>query len=362
MKKTEDFVLVMAGGTGGHVFPALAVAKKLQNMGVVVEWLGTDRGIEARVIPEEKIPLHFLPVVGVRGKSLKTLPGAVLKLLSAQWKALKLLYKLKPSCVLGMGGFASGPGALAAWMLRIPVVIHEQNAVLGTTNKILQYFATSTIEGFEGTFVRKPAKSIGNPVRAEIVALHKNEDKEMSNSLNILVLGGSLGARTINRVLPETIALLSEYKVRFNVIHQSGINNDIEVLEAYNTGGVENVEVVPFIKDMSEVYSWANIIISRAGALTVAELAMSGTPAILIPFPYAVDDHQTQNAKIFVNQGAGILIPECELNVKGLFIELNELIQDKEALVRRKEAAWMLAKPDASVNVAQECMRVINDD
>lgn len=358
--KQEKPVLIMAGGTGGHVFPGLAVAEELFAQGVPVEWLGTSTGIEARVVPMADIPLHFLPVVGLRGKKLSTLPKAFLQLFVAQWQAIKLMYLMKPSCVLGMGGFASGPGGVAAWLLGVPVVLHEQNAVLGTTNKLLSNFSTTLLQAFPKAFSQSRARTLGNPIRKEIVSLHKNNANsfaEKKSDLKVLVLGGSLGALAINEVLPEVISLFPEGE-RPKVRHQTGKNKADDVRVQYRQLELNDVVVVPFIDDMREAYAWADVVICRAGALTVSELAIAGLPAVLIPFPHAIDDHQTLNAKTFVDAGAGLLVPQSELTAKRLFTQLNKIIESNEALQMMKDAAWELAKPNAASDVAQECLKV----
>lgn len=305
-------ILIMAGGTGGHVYPALAVADNLKERGFNLFWLGTNRGLETNVVPKHGYPLLKINVAGVRGKGLLRLLLTPFMLMFALFQALKIMVKVRPVVVLGMGGFASGPGGIAAWLMRIPLLIHEQNAIAGLTNRLLAPFSVSVMAAFPGAF--KPSGKLtitGNPVRNDIVNLPEPEKRYLnrdSGSLKVLVLGGSLGAKRLNEVIPETLLALSrDHKIE--VKHQCGERHFAQTEATYNEFDM-NARVMPFIDNMAEAYAWADIVICRAGALTVAELAACGVGSILIPFPYAVDDHQTENAKYLSLEGAAILIQE----------------------------------------------------
>lgn len=354
-------VLIMAGGTGGHVFPGLAAAATLQEMGASVEWLGTQKGIEAELVPARGIPISYIHVAGVRGKGLLQMLAAPIQILRALIEAVQVIRRVKPVCVLGMGGFASGPGGLAAWLLRKPLVIHEQNAVPGTTNRILSIFATKVMEAFPGTFskARKPIDT-GNPVRAEITAIGSPVKRGVGKQqrLRLLVLGGSLGAKAINELIPELLEELPENSIP-DVWHQVGKAHLEAVSNQYMKLSRE-VKVEAFITDMAEAYRWADLVICRAGALTVSELAAAGVGAILIPFPHAIDDHQTKNAQWLVSQGAGYLMPQSELDVKKLADYIEQISGDRQALVDLAENARAQAKPDAARQVAQQCLEVAN--
>ncbi|WHI52252.1 undecaprenyldiphospho-muramoylpentapeptide beta-N-acetylglucosaminyltransferase [Microbulbifer sp. MLAF003] len=295
--------LVMAGGTGGHVFPALAVAKALHDQGASVEWLGTERGIEARLIPEADIPLHFIRVEGVRGKGKLALLKAPLQIIRAVSQARAVIKKVQPDLVLGFGGFATGPGGVASRVCGVPLIIHEQNAVAGTTNRLLSRIANRVLEAFPSGL--PGAVQVGNPVRSEIASLPEPQLRIGTESpLRLLVLGGSLGAVAINELVPRAIAQLP-ISLRPQVVHQSGERHLDLAQEAYRTAGIE-AEVVPFISDMAEAYSAADLIICRAGALTVSEIAAAGVGAIMVPFPFAIDDHQTRNGE-WLQSAGGLL-------------------------------------------------------
>lgn len=355
-------ILIMAGGTGGHVYPALAVADHLKEKGFQLFWLGTSKGMEARVVPNHGYPLLKINVAGVRGNGILRLLFTPFMLAIALVQALMIMVKVRPVVVLGMGGFASGPGGIAAWLMRIPLLIHEQNAIAGLTNRLLAPFAVSIMAAFPGAFKESKKLTItGNPVRNDIVNLpepnqrYANRD---SNLLKVLVLGGSLGAKKLNEVIPQTLSALgNEYQ--FEIKHQCGERHLSDTEAAYKEYNV-NVEVLPFINDMAEVYAWADIVICRAGALTIAELAATGIASILIPFPYAVDDHQTENAKYLANEDAAILIQEVQLNTKKLKELLLMLCQAPEQLIKMAVKARSLAKPTATDDVAKLCMEAIH--
>jgi UDP-N-acetylglucosamine--N-acetylmuramyl-(pentapeptide) pyrophosphoryl-undecaprenol N-acetylglucosamine transferase len=355
-------ILIMAGGTGGHVYPALAVADNLKEKGFNLFWLGTSKGMESKVVPEHGYPLLKINVAGVRGNGFLRLLFAPLMLMIALFQALMIMVKVRPVAVLGMGGFASGPGGVAAWLMRIPLLIHEQNAIAGLTNRLLVPFAVSVMAAFPGAFKKSTKLSVtGNPVRKDIVNLLSPEKRYAdrdSNVLKILVLGGSLGAKRINEVVPETLHALAD-DCHFEVKHQSGERHLADTTAAYNKYNID-VEIMPFINNMAEVYAWADIVICRAGALTVAELAASGVGSILIPFPYAVDDHQTENAKYLSVEGAAILIQEAQLSVEKLKTLIIKLCNTSDQLLQMAVNARALSKPTATDDVARLCMEVIH--
>lgn len=351
-KKT---LLVMAGGTGGHVFPALATADWLRQQGWRIEWLGSQRGIENRLVPEAGIPLHRISVTGLRGKGRLSLVLAPFKLLRALWQALAVLRKVNPDLVLGMGGFASGPGGLAAWLLRKPLLVHEQNAIPGLTNRVLAHLSSGLMEAFPGAFAAKySALHTGNPVRTDISALAAPEQRFSGRQgpLRLLVVGGSLGARAINECLPKALALFPAEQ-RPEVWHQAGATNTDAARLAYQQLGIE-VRLDPFIDDMQAAYGWADLVICRAGALTISELAMAGVGSILVPFPAAVDDHQTANSRYLADKRAAILLPQPQLSPERLQ-QLLQQLGDREQLLAMAQRARALATPHATARVAQQC-------
>lgn len=343
-------VLVMAGGTGGHVFPALAVAAELERRGVPVVWLGTRRGIEARLVPEAGLPIEWLDVGGVRGKGLLTRLRAPLTLLRALWQARQVLRRVRPRAVLGMGGYAAGPGGIAAWLARIPLVIHEQNSVAGLTNRWLARVADTVLCAFASAFDgRVDARVVGNPVRAALFDQPSPAQRYARNgALRLLVLGGSQGARALNETVPQALASLD---APCEVRHQAGQATLETAQAAYRVAGVE-ARIVPFIEDMAEAYGWAELAVCRAGALTVAELAAVGLPAVLVPFPHAVDDHQTGNARALVEAEAAVLLPESSLDAGTLADALARLMEDRQRLRAMAEAARRFARPEAAAAVA----------
>jgi len=350
-------ILIMAGGTGGHVFPALAVARALRQHDEEIVWLGTRRGIEAELIPAENIPLEVTRVAGLRGKGLLTWLLAPFKLMVALFDAIAVVRRRRPKVVLGMGGFASGPGGLAAWLLRKPLVIHEQNSVAGLTNRLLAGFAREVLEAFPGSFsagVR--TRLVGNPVRPDIAALPAPAERlrDRSGALRILVLGGSLGAKALNETVPQAIALLDE-NARPEILHQAGKATIDVARAAYAESGVD-ATIEPFIADVAAAYAWADIAICRAGALTVSELAAAGLGAILIPYPSAVDDHQTTNARYLVDAEAAILMPQSELTPAKMAGEIRRCIDDRSVVLARAQRARELARPEATREVADLCL------
>lgn len=353
MSKLER-VLIMAGGTGGHVFPGLAVAKRLRDMGVQVDWLGTEKGLESRLVPAADIRIHFITIGGLRGKGWKDLFTAPWRLSIAVKQAMEIIQEVQPDVVLGMGGFASGPGGIASWLMKKPLVIHEQNAKPGLTNKWLAKVAKKVLEGFPNTFTGEKVISTGNPVREEIAALPTPAERFQAHKkpLHLLVVGGSLGAAAINQLVPKALAKMPADK-RPLVYHQTGDKHLNETLKAYREAGV-TADVKPFINEMNKAYQWADIVLCRAGALTIAELCAAGLGAILVPFPHAVDDHQTANAEYMVKSGAAYLIQQSALTEEGLASLLDQLAALPSKCLEMANAAYQLRKADAVDKVVGE--------
>lgn len=358
-------VLIMAGGTGGHVFPALALARLLRSNSRAVVWLGTRRGLEARVVPEEGIPIEWLSVGGLRGKGLLTLLAAPFQLLRALVQALSIVRRHSPAVVVGLGGFVTGPGGLAAWLCRRPLVIHEQNAIAGFTNRCLAPLAREVLCAFPSAFPpRTGARVIGNPVRADIVALPSPAQRFAGRAgpIRLLVVGGSLGAARLNATVPQALAVMHKdagmaagTALRFTIRHQAGVNHIESARAAYDGAGVK-AEVTPFIGDMAEALGWADLVICRAGALTIAELAAAGLGALLVPYPHAVDDHQTYNAQYLVAAGAARCIADRDLTAEVLAAQLRELCADRAQLLAMAEAARRVAHPDAAGELLRSCL------
>lgn len=359
MGKSKTF-LIMAGGTGGHVFPALATARMLQEKGLNVHWLGSANGMEVDLVSTAGLPISCISISGLRGKGKLALLIAPFKLIKALSQALLVIRAVKPDGVLGMGGFVTGPGGLAARLMGKPLLIHEQNAVAGMTNKLLSKFATVVMEAFPGSFpVGVKTVVTGNPVRKDICDLPaKKNIQDESRRLRVLVVGGSLGAVAINQVVPEAIKLLDK-DAKLEVTHQAGKRNFDATLANYKAAGVD-AKVVPFISDMKSAYEWADIVICRAGALTISELCMAGVGAILIPYPHAVDDHQTKNAGFMVESGAAELMPQQEFTASALNKKLKEMIENTEIMTNMAQAARKLARPDATEKVVSYCMEACN--
>jgi len=356
----ESRVMVMAGGTGGHVFPALAVADWLREQGCEVCWLGARNGMEARLVPGRGYPMEFIDLKGVRGTGWQRRLSSPFVLLRALWQALRVLRRQRPAVVLGMGGFVSGPGGAMARLLHIPLVIQEQNAIPGLTNRILSRFASRVFEAFPGSFADSGmAEESGNPVRREILQLPPPQQRFAARTgrPRLLVLGGSLGAQVLNETMPAALAGL-EPELHPEVRHQTGDKTYELAVERYRVHGIE-AEIVPFEADMAGAYAWADLVICRAGALTISELAAAGLGAVLVPFPHAVDDHQTHNAGYLVKAGAALLLPQTELHADSLGKLLHELLQDRERLLSMAEAARSLARPEAAAQVGRACLEVM---
>ena len=354
---TSGPVLIMAGGTGGHVFPALAVAKVLRERGVAVVWLGVPGSMESRLVPAEGFPIEWVRVAGIRGKGLRPWLLAPLRIVNAVAQAIGVLRQVKPRSVLGAGGYVSGPGGIAAWLMRIPLLIHEQNAIAGMTNRWLARLATQVLEAFPGSFgAGVHVSTIGNPVREDIAALAAPALRfaGRESRARLLIFGGSQGAQRLNMVLPQALARLAP-RDRPQVLHQSGERGLEATRAAYFEAKVE-AEVVPFIDDMAKTYAWADLAVCRAGAMTVAELQAAGLGAIFVPLPIATDDHQTKNAAVMVGVGAARLIQERDLTPDTLSTIIAGLIADRAALLKMAEAARAVRITDAASRLADLCM------
>ncbi len=351
-------VVITAGGTGGHVFPALAVAQELQNRGILVHWIGTKKGLEAVLVPKHQIPISYIHIQGLRGHGWRRMVTAPLMVYRATRQCLKIFKKQQALCVLGMGGYVTGPVGLAAWLGRLPLVIHEQNAVAGTTNKILAKLARQVFEAFPGTFTHQHKVTVsGNPIRKEITALpipeHRFEHREGAS--RILVLGGSLGANILNEWVPEALASLPE-TIELDVRHQCGEAHYEKTEARYRSHGLNQWQVEKFIEKMDEALGWADLVIARAGALTVSELATAGVGALLVPYPFAIDNHQRHNAQHLADRGAAIVCLQQELSSEILASKLLELLQQgRQKWLQMATNARTLAQPDATEKVADYC-------
>ncbi|WP_123770396.1 undecaprenyldiphospho-muramoylpentapeptide beta-N-acetylglucosaminyltransferase [Vulcaniibacterium tengchongense] len=346
--------MILAGGTGGHIFPGLAVAHALRARGVPVRWLGADGGMETRLVPQYGIGIDTIAVRAIRGKGAARLLAAPFQLVAAVRAAGRTLRQRRPRAVISFGGFAAGPGGLAARLAGVPLTVHEQNRAPGLTNRVLARFARHVLTGFPDTFGHPGEVVVGNPVRGEIAALAPPEQRFAGRDgpLRLLVLGGSQGARALNRAVPKALAALRE-RVPVDLRHQCGEKLRDDAERAYAEAGIA-ARVEPFIADMAAAYAWADLVVCRAGALTLAELCAAGVGSVLVPFPQAVDDHQTQNARFLVERGAARLQPqgasEDEL-ARRLAAEI-ETLAGRGALLRMAQAARALAKPDAAQRVA----------
>jgi UDP-N-acetylglucosamine--N-acetylmuramyl-(pentapeptide) pyrophosphoryl-undecaprenol N-acetylglucosamine transferase len=345
-------ILIMAGGTGGHIFPALAVAEELKASGWRVVWLGSKAGMEAQIVPRHGYEIEWIRFGGLRGKGIAAMVFLPLNLLIAFWQSARAIFRQRPNVVLGMGGYVAFPGGMMAALFLRPLVVHEQNAIAGLANRVLAQVADRVLVAFPG--VLDKATLTGNPVRSAIATIPAPEQRfaDRAGSLRVLVIGGSLGARAINDAVPAALALMPEQS-RPNVVHQSGGQHLEALRRAYSESRIE-ARVEPFIEDMAAAYGEADLVICRAGATTVAELAAAGIAAVLIPFPHAVDDHQTANAKVLSEAGAGVLLPQTELAPRRLADLLLGFTRERLLTMARKARA--LGKPEAARAVAQACM------
>ncbi|MCY4156239.1 MAG: undecaprenyldiphospho-muramoylpentapeptide beta-N-acetylglucosaminyltransferase [Gammaproteobacteria bacterium] len=349
-------VMIMAGGTGGHVFPALAVAAGLRDRGVDVVWLGTRRGLEARISLPEGVAMEWLTISGLRGRGVLVWLLAPWTLGRAVFQALLLIRRVRPAAALGLGGFVSAPGGLAAWLLRVPLLIHEQNSVAGYANRLLARFAQQVLVAYpEAPSLGRACVETGNPVRRELLGLEppRARFEARSGPLRILVLGGSQGARILNRKVPAGLARLT---AEITVLHQAGRSNGEEVRSAYGDLGIDS-EVREFIVDMGEAYAWADVVVCRSGALTLSELAAVGLGAVLVPFALAADDHQTCNARYLVGRGAAALIAEKALSASALAETLEGFAATRAAALKRALQAHQLSRPRATNDVVDACLK-----
>lgn len=345
--KQNKKLLVMAGGTGGHVFPGLAVAKKLQQQGWEIRWLGTADRMEADLVPKHGIEIDFIKVKGLRGQGISKLIKAPFQIINAILQAKQHIKAWQPDVVLGMGGYVSGPGGIAAWLSGIPVVLHEQNAVAGLTNQWLSKIAKKVFQAFPGAF--PTAEVVGNPVREDVVALPEPEQRmaERDGDIRILVMGGSQGAKILNDTLPVAMAQLGE---GFTVMHQAGKNNQQQVIEQYKSHSVDNVQVTEFIDDVAQAYEWADLLVCRSGALTVSEVSAAGVGSIFVPFMHK-DRQQALNADHLVECGAALMIEQPQLTAEKLANTIAEL--DRNELKMMATKARQAAKLDGDVTVAE---------
>jgi len=348
-------VTILAGGTGGHIFPGLAVAQALRDRGAGVTWLGADGGMETRLVPQHGVAIDTIAVKGLRGKGLVTLLSAPLRVLRAVRDAARVLRARKPDAVVSFGGYAAGPGGIAACIAGIPLLVHEQNRAAGLTNKVLAKVSKQVLVGFPQTFANETL--VGNPVRAQIaqVTAPAQRDFHHGGALRLLVLGGSQGARALNNAVPPAVAALG---LPVDVLHQAGEKMLDEARKAYADAGV-SARVEPFIADMAEAYAWADLVVCRAGALTLAELCVVGVGSVLVPFPQAVDDHQTRNAEYLVERGAAVLLRQDDALAAHLREVLGELARDAGRRFAMADAARSLARPDAAERVADAVLATI---
>lgn len=361
-------ILVMAGGTGGHVFPALAVADNLRDQGWKVIWLGTKVGMEAKLVPQKGYEMAWLKFSGVRGNGLLRWLILPLQILIAFYQSAAVIFKQRPDVVLGMGGYTAFPGGMMAVLFAKPLIIHEQNSIAGLTNRVLVCLADKVMVAFPGAFKGKVDKPLlcakpttiwcGNPVRKEIADMDEPAKRFQGRTgkLRLLVVGGSLGATALNDVVPKAIALMPEEK-RPEIVHQAGTKHLDMLVANYAAAGV-TAEVKTFIDDMASMYAWCDLVICRAGALTVSELTAAGLGSVLVPYPFAVDDHQTHNARFLSDNHAAMLMPQQELSAE----KLAEMLQglDREHLLKMAEAARQMAKPEATNEVADMCRELAN--
>jgi UDP-N-acetylglucosamine--N-acetylmuramyl-(pentapeptide) pyrophosphoryl-undecaprenol N-acetylglucosamine transferase len=362
--------MIMAGGTGGHIFPALAIADEFKQQNYQIVWLGTKGGMESEIVARYAYQLELIDFSGVRGTGVFNQLLLPFKLLRALWQTMKIFNRSKPLLTVGMGGFVTVPGGLVSWLFRCPLVIHEQNAISGMSNNILARLSRRCICAFPAPFknnhINKKCILVGNPVRKEIIKLQDKVRQKQLNTTNILVLGGSRGALSINRLIPDMVRELAVDK-RFNqqkyeIRHQCGQGKTAQVQQQLQAAAIENADNIEydyfeFIDDMAQALGWANLVICRAGALTISEISVAGVASILIPYPYAVDDHQTKNARYLSDQGAALLLSEEQLNLDNLMKYL--AVMDDNKLQQMAEQAFGLAKPDATQDVVRYSLECI---
>lgn len=355
-------IVVMAGGTGGHIFPALATAQELKAKGFTIHWLGTSGSMEASLVPKYGFDISFLPVTGLRGKGLGFLIRAPWRISVSLMRAVRALRQHNPVCVLGMGGYVTGPGGLAARLLGVPLIIHEQNAIAGLTNKLLARISSRVLEAFPGTFKDTGIKTskvfyTGNPVRTDIQSVVQTLQGRENAPVRLLVVGGSRGAQVFNQTLPGALAKLNGNAVK--VWHQTGKGKLEETRQQYREHKVDG-RVEEFIDDMAEAYDWADLVLCRSGALTVSELSVAGRASVLVPYPYAVDDHQTANGRFLVEKNAAVMMQQNKLDEGSLSRMLQELIENRSRLEQMGAAARSIAMPESTRQVAEHCLEVAN--
>jgi UDP-N-acetylglucosamine--N-acetylmuramyl-(pentapeptide) pyrophosphoryl-undecaprenol N-acetylglucosamine transferase len=354
-------LLVMAGGTGGHIFPGLAVADELKAQGWNIHWLGTADRMEAKIVPAHGYEISFINITGLRQKGLLTLLAMPFKLLKSLQQARRVIKAVKPDVVLGMGGYASGPGGVAAWLSNVPLIVHEQNAAAGLSNRLLANIASKVCCAFPNAFKQGiAAEVVGNPLRASIGKQVVEVETNSKQAKNILVVGGSLGAQALNEVMPDSFTQLSINETNYSMWHQTGEGKQAQVIASYSAEGIASgqIKVTEFIQDIAVAYAWADIVICRAGALTVSELAMAAKPAIFVPLPHAVDDHQTKNALYLVQRNAAKILPQAQLNADSLTELIMHLFEQPETLPAMAKAALAAANSEASKKVAQQCLQL----
>lgn len=379
-KNTKKKLLVMAGGTGGHVFPALAMAKRFEESGYTIHWLGQNTGFEFDIVKEAGFTFHHVPVSGLRGKGMLSLLKAPWMLLNSFYQALKVVYQVKPKLVMGMGGYVTGPGGLAAVSMGCPLVIHEQNAIAGTTNKVLKLIASHVFVAFAGAFDKRDKNGftkvsprdeqltvVGNPVRKELMQIPSPNIRfnHKTGPLKILVIGGSLGAKAINEVVPHTVKALMDNALPIEIWHQTGKVMEESVRATYEQYGIK-AQVFPFISDMKSAYEFADLIICRAGALTISEIAQVGVASILIPLPNAIDNHQFYNAKWLASSDAAVIVEQKDLNAKLLAECIQKLVItdkkpgviDRTLLLSMANFAYELREEDTVDRILIKCFEV----
>ena len=343
-------LLIMAGGTGGHIFPGLAVAQEARAAGWQVVWMGARGGMEERLVPRHGYAAAWIRARAARGKGLVQKLLLPANLLYSFWESARHIRRIRPDVVLGLGGYVAFPGGMMASLLGRPLALHEQNAIAGLANRVLAGVSDKVMVGFPQALRR--AEWTGNPVRAEIASIASPDERFRGRQgpIRLLIVGGSLGAQALNEAVPRALALLAE---RPQVVHQSGEKHLEALRAAYAAAGVQG-ELVAFIDDMARRYAEADLVICRAGAVTIAELSAGGMASILVPFPHAVDDHQTANARFLAERGAAMLLPQPELSAERLAALIGVL--DRPALLEMAQNARALGKPDAARVVAQRCM------
>ncbi|MDA8361221.1 MAG: undecaprenyldiphospho-muramoylpentapeptide beta-N-acetylglucosaminyltransferase [Gammaproteobacteria bacterium] len=354
-------VMIFAGGTGGHVFPALAVAEALRATQVGVIWVGTERGLEARVVPAAGFPLEWIRIRGLRRGSMGDRVLLPVRLMLALVRTLRIFRRYKPDVALALGGFVSGPGGIAAWLTHTPLVIHEQNAYAGLTNRWLALIADRVLTGFPGAFKNVPgAIHIGNPVRADILRLPAPQERLRDHAppLRLLVIGGSQGATALNETVPAALALMPGAE-RPVVRHQSGARHADATRADYRRHGVEG-EIVPFFDDMAAAYAWADVVICRAGAMTISEICAVGVAAVLVPYPHAADDHQTANARFLAERGAALYVPQDEFTAARVAEILTGFVHSPEVAQNMATGSRACAIPDATERIMQACLEVMH--